>query len=144
MCLHISTEKKKNQSSFSEKSPKPLIAKKDIRVYKIFNSVNYDANGKINEAISVYQDFKYKKGKKYILNGKAILRPSRRQSSWNNLWEINRGFHAYRTSIWAKNKLKGSWMYDNSSKIIQFYIPKGSSYYYGTDGEIVSNQIEWR
>ncbi len=28
MCLHISTEKKKNQSSFSEKSPKPLIAKK--------------------------------------------------------------------------------------------------------------------
>jgi len=29
-------------------------------------------------------------------------------------------------------------------KIIQFYIPKGASYYFGTDGEIVSNQIEWR
>lgn len=120
MCLQVDKRFKTRQEA---RDYKPLIAKKDIKVYKylVFEDDSY---------ISPFQGFKYEKGYHYSANiGKSVFK--RRHL---NVWtiECNRGLHAYTHEM---NK--------PYFKQIIMYIPKGSEYYKGINEDIVSNNLIW-
>ena len=107
MCLHI--DKRYHPRK------KPLIAKKDIPVWKYVIPI---APAKYN---SFFWNFTYERGYEYsIINKKPFGIIG---------WVIDRGFHSYN----HRNNINYHW--------IRFYIPKGSLYYIGQYGDIVSNRI---
>lgn len=117
MCLCIDKSKNPNL--------KPLIANNDITVWKIINSNN----------ISAIRDFKYIKNKKY----KFVKLNALRHIHYDNAI-IEAGYHAYRTRDMARY-MKSDYSCEDHMKIVKFIIPKGAKYYFGTDGDIVSNTI---
>ena len=127
MCLH-SLKHYKTKKEALQASKKPLIAEKDITVYKRLN---------LNDN-SPYQFFKYEKGYEYIEH--SFLKD---ETKVFYIWQVkeyyfikNKGFHAYR----SKNKAE-AFRNTYTQKIVKMVIPKGAKYFLGVDSEIVSNRI---
>lgn len=128
MCLIITGfESRKKAREFYKT---PLIAKKDILVYKILQKYNNH---------SPYYYMKYEKGFLYYQDGKrqfsSYIMPL--VFSWN--LEINQGLHSYKNKKVAEDCLFSVFT-DPSYKIVEMIVPKGSKYF-ENDGEIVSNQL---
>jgi len=122
MCLQVD---KKFRTRQEARDYKPLIAKKDIKVYK-YLEVN---NGKYWSPVQV---FEYEKGYQYSAKiGRRIFK-----FFCSNSWNIkcNRGLHSY-----IKPKYH---MQCNYAQVVM-YIPKGSEYCLGVSEDIVSNNLIW-
>ena len=111
----------------SNKLPVKRIAKKDIYVYKIVESID-----KFN-CISAVKYFKYQYNKIYTQENLITF------YSKGNIWTIEKGFHSYKTLLKAKadyNKLHNDYYI-----IVQCIIPKGSTFFKNENGEVVSDSI---
>lgn len=97
---------------------KPLIASKDILVWKIISDEN----------CSKYQGFQYKPNTVYKLSSQLKLANGR---------EIAEGYHAYTSRQEARNHF-----FDVHHKVVKFVIPKGTEYFVGIRSDIVSNKIK--
>ena len=120
MCLQVDKRFKTRQEA---RNYKPLIAKKDIKVYKYLDFED-------DVYISLFMGFKYEKGYHYSANISRNIFKRRHLNVWTI--ECNRGLHAY------TNKMNKAYFEE-----IIMYIPKGSEYYLGTNGDIVSNNLIW-
>jgi hypothetical protein len=106
---------------------KPLIAKKDIIVYKMLDLCL------VNDRwcfVSPYYGMEYKPNKTYRVER---MQKTITNNTWYGLpsWSVNigRGFHAYRKPL--------------CRTLNRFIIPKGSKYFISADGsEIVSDRIK--
>lgn len=124
MCLTVKEGFKTRKEA---REYKPLIAKEDIKVYKVVNLENK----------SPYFSFYYEKGYHYASNfSKNIVNYSR----WHI--KINKGLHSFIKYKKAKER-KNNFLSSDDFKIIIMYIPKGSEYYLGTGGDVVSNNLVW-
>lgn len=124
MCF---VQKFKSKKLMEERMNNPLIAKKDILVYK---KLYLQSNGKKGK--SPLRGFLYEKGYTYYITNKQpfhIRIPV--YTRFSNTFFINRGLHSY-----AKRR---ETTYTN---IVEMYIPKGAIYY--TNGkQYVSSQLMW-
>lgn len=93
-----------------------LITKEDITVYKLVDRLRGGKYG------AEYQNFTYENGYHYT-NDNFPLRTRK-----TNL--LGEGMHSY------KNRPGGSWM-----TVIKCYIPKGTPYYEGARGDIISREL---
>lgn len=121
----------------------PLIAQKDMRVYKILKE----------DLISPYQYFQYEQEtlyKRKIMKSSEWTAfdsvcssylsnhfPGWRSTSVKELKCIGRGIHSART----KKRLQNTMNKRRGEKIFRCTIPKGSEYYLDGTGLCVSNQI---
>jgi len=107
----------------------PLIANKDIKVYKVLTKRNQ----------SPFMYFEFEKGQHYYQTGRAFnIRMKKRWSNYIEL-EISRGLHACLTKRRALSMTQF-----NNRKIVIMYIPKGAKYFISEYGnEIVSDQLIW-
>ena len=100
---------------------KPLIAKEDILVWKFIFQDN---------RAPYYTEFCYspnkteKEVKLKVIN--AI---------------IEEGYHSWCSRSIAKSEKSEKFRKFGKFKVVKFYIPKGSEYFIGEDGDIVSNKI---
>jgi len=118
------------------KNKDPKIAKRDIVCYKIFRTNDI----KTKHVLSLYQDFKYRYGVLYELDG--YINPITRNKSWGKGKEqiIEVGLHSYSSKRQAQKEINGYFV--GRRKIYECTIPKGSTYYYNSDRkEYVSDQI---
>lgn len=116
---------------------KPLIAKKDIKVYKILENLNKNKT----TGYSPFKYMKYKKGFQYTESHFNM----NIEEYYTSLYElcINQGLHAYIKKNSEGLKCHLSQFSYSSPEIIEMYIPKGSKYFLGKDGEIVSDNLIW-
>lgn len=120
MCLQIqkSFRTKKEAKEFMLK---PLIAKKDIEVFKVLNKDN----------TSIYKDFQYTKGFEYT-NDKFTIDYIRFLDRLN----IHSGIHS------CKTKSATQIHKQDHHKVVKMIVPKGAEYF-ENDDEIVSNRLIW-
>ena len=141
------------------KQTKPLIAKKDIKVYKVLKAV-FD---KTNDNIIYYTSALFYKRFHYGINT-----PNRPENfiEKNTFLDINNGdFFLFGQGI--KTKIEGGWLhafigkldakmlenfgfinYDDNSCYYKFIcaemtIPKGAKYFIGIKGDICSDMLVW-
>lgn len=133
MCLTINKIFKTKKQA-KEYSSKPLIAKKDIIVYKVLRKNN----------TSRYKRFKFKKGYQYTNDkfGFSYYDYYKYYDSYKpiiKLWKlsIEEGLHS------CIDKNSTNQHNHGDSKIIKMIIPKGSEYFLGKRGDIVSNKLIW-
>ena len=119
MCLQVDKRFRTRQEA---RDYKPLIANKDIKVYKYLD-VN---NGKY---WSPYQGFEYTQGYQYSAK---ITKNYRKYINWKIF--CNRGLHSY---------IKPKYSMQCEYTQIVMYIPKDSEYYLGSLEDIVSNNLIW-
>ena len=105
--------------------PKVKILKEDKKVYKI---LEYKPKSPKYKYVSWYKGFKYSFNTLYTIKGKLTI----------YYGDVNEGFHAYRTKKAYKNSF--AWG-NNRAVLVECTIPKGSEYFLGKNGDIVSNQI---
>lgn len=134
MCLNT----KKRFDTFKEaQAYKGEIATKDIVVYKVL-----DRASKTYGQAPYQSDFYYEKGIQYT-ESKLKIEVKR---SFNDEYclQIHQGLHAF---VYKTCKGIKEYMYlhkqDCKSKAIKMTIPKGSIYYLGTNGDIVTNNLIW-
>lgn len=111
----------------SNKLPVRRIAKKDIYVYKIVESID-----KFN-CISAVKYFQYQYNKIYTQESPIAF------DSKENVWAIKEGFHSYKTLLKAKADYHK--LHIDYYIIVQCIIPKGSTFYENENGEVVSDSI---
>ena len=123
MCLTISQYFKTRQQA-RDFSKQPLIAKKDIVVYKVIN---------IFGGASIYRNFKYEQGYHYYQTGKRPFGFVIYKGSFQEKWkiDINEGLHSYSTVTKATSRC------DSYSKVVEMIIPKGAKYFIGSNNDIV-------
>ena len=123
MCLTIKGFRTRKEA----REFQPFIAKKDIKVYKVLNVFD----------CSPYRNFKYEKGYHYSTKFTKYF------SRWVN-WviRINSGLHAYRSFTKAEENRSNNY-YPSDYKVVTMYIPAGSKYYKGINGDIVSDNLIW-
>lgn len=105
---------------------KLLTAKNDIEVYKVLTSHNKSA----------VKRFQYKRGIVYPYIGLEPVETFRSS--------IHAGYHSFKTKDRAELN-RSFWHHE--CRVVKFIIPKGSKYYLGTNGDIVSTRIKfpkWR
>lgn len=124
---------------------KPSIAKKNIRVYKVFIVLNKD-----NTLLSPYMHFKYTLNQLFVVNNAFFGINTKNRSPFDN-WatEVYRnrgdllfnvqsyaeGFHSMFTLSRAKLGMR------KDENIYECIIPKDSLYFEDETGLIISNQI---
>lgn len=126
-----------------EKTPKKLVAKEDILIFKVCVK-----SLKANEVCSYFKYHYYDINKVYILNDQIILDKGTYSTN------IYKGYHSYLETEckFEKYPVFDQWavMNKNSRYICAYeryaikvsgYIPKGSEYYVNEQGECVSNAI---
>ena len=127
MCLTLN-KKFKTEKAALEASKNPLIAKKDMTVYKAVRPVNE------NKFQAIYQTFTFEKGYHYYQTGKEfsfiVSLVTYSPDSLYNL-RVYRGLHSYIRKYQAQSK-------GHTERVI---IPKGAKYFIGKNGDIVSNQL---
>jgi hypothetical protein len=130
MCLTLKSTKTRQEA----RNLKPLIAKKDIYVYKVFDRNEHTGY----ELHSPYRGFLYKLGLSYS------AKLSKHIYHYRSAWEISihRGLHCYKTKKGMLSDWGGMDDIDvkNSIVALQCIVPKGSEYYQN-DNEIASNQL---
>lgn len=97
----------------------PLIAKKDMPVWKMIHNTNH----------SFFEGFLYQPNKRYMIEFPYLI----------GTRIVDKGYHAFRSRKTARQHY-GINM-SCKPKIVKFTIPKGAKYYIGEDGDIVSNTI---
>lgn len=127
MCLTVDKEFKTRKEAREFKN-KPLIAKKDIRVYKVLNT---NCNTSMVRGMKYYKGFHHTELKPF--NSKIY------KVYWPDYWyiDINSGLHSY-TNIKRANLMKCS-----GEKVVVMYIPKGSLFFKGDNEDYVSDQLVW-
>lgn len=121
MCFYVQN----NENS------KPKVAKQDIKCYKVFYRSDCYGNQYGSYVKSYYQNFLYKIGVLYELDG--YINPIK--TYWGATIEV--GLHSYSTLYKATEQ---GWGRDKV--IYECIIPKGSTYYYNDrHDEYVSDQI---
>lgn len=126
MCLRIK-ERFSSKEDAVKFMKKPLIAEKDIRVYKVLNRFN----------MAIYRHFQYEKG--YCYTETESFSYIAKEPLFSGIYiEIYTGFHSCKDIKSAKSHI-GSIHH----RIVTMYIPKGAKYFEGEDGEYVSNKIVW-
>lgn len=118
MCLNI---KVKDGKGVTYLRKNPTIARRDITVYKRLYST-----GK-----APYRDFYYKKGFHYYQEGEpfSFIRNG-------SFVKVREGLHAFV----SEKRASESWV---GVKTVKMIIPKGSKYYRGDNGDIVSDNLIW-
>ena len=132
MCLIVDTKIHKRKFLFSRK-PKYLIAKEDIKCYKVLLSHN--------EFIKVYTT-PYRCYPVNFVDGRAELKakiksPKSIETTICTAYGINEGIHScccYTKALCYKKILK-------PVKIFDAIIPKGTKYYIGVGDEFVSERL---
>ena len=130
MCLTVDKEFKTRQAA-RDFFAKPLIAKTNKTVYKVLKKRAF-----YKHLESPFQQEKYEPGELKTVPkfGKEILK------NFDSIWRINinNGIHAC-TSL-----DQAIWMAERGfmRKVIKCYIPKGTPYFIGTDGDIVSLALQ--
>lgn len=123
MCL---TSKRYNTEKERNIAMKPLIAKKDFKVYKILQEFTLR---------SPYKNFKYEKGFHYYEDKKLVPRIGINMGYY---FVVNEGLHCFKDKIKAINYMNG-WLFN--CKIYEMIIPKGSKYFIGYDGDIATDNL---
>lgn len=131
MCLRIQN-KFKNTIEAEKYFKNPLIAKEEIKVYKVLEQ----SETAPYTYYSPYQKFTYKQGYQYTENELTYF-----YDPFSKILEIHQGLHAY-TTLNSANYTKNSYL-GNNRVIIEMYIPKGSKYFLGRDNEIITNNLIW-
>jgi len=132
----------------------PEIASKDISVWKVL-LLEIKPNSRLrNRYISPYYDFEYKKGEHYYQTEDWCSKSASYQNNQYGL-EIESGLHAYINKIFAENdEGKGGYVWRLHASqyyriyynkiIVKMTIPKGSRYYLGICGDIVTDNLIWK
>lgn len=117
---------KRFKSNEDAKSFEPTIAKKDIKVYKLL--VKY-------ECTSPHRNERYWRGDtKRVTLGKVVV--LFKKSEYRVM--VEEGMHAYTTRKSADCDYARSSCY-----VHEMVVPKGSKYYLGIHGDIVSDTLHW-
>ncbi len=128
MCLVIN---KKFHKSWLFSRPKPLVAKTNIPVFKILLPIR-------NLYITPFQRARVFFDADGVAEGKkTALGLQHRRFEGESWWEVNEGYHSYTNSIDGKAALVDT----PSGSIFNAVIPKGSLYYIGENGDVVSDQL---
>lgn len=122
MCLNINHE---YHNCSSRIPPPPLVAKKNITVYKILLRRH-------GFWLSPHQKFRYQEDFIYYITDEEPFS----YSGGRGCWDVDRGLHAY--SKYSEAIIHRS--FDRA--IWKCIVPKGSLYYMGDRNEIVSNQLQ--
>ena len=134
--------------------PDPIIASKDIPIYKIMHFKREFLFRK--KFISAFREFQYKLGETYTVE-MGILTPIR--DTYEGIyWRyyIDRGFHSYNPlvtyitkdialpsmTIKCRDHSLGGFLLSDNLVILYGYIPRGACYYENENGECVSNMIK--
>jgi len=124
MCLII--EKSfYSMKELHEFASKPLIAKKDIKVYKVLGTNN----------ISPYRKMLYEKNFEYTEHQPFTYYCSDELGA--HALYLRQGLYSFTRKSTAKNSLR----FDR--KIVEMIIPKGAQYFKGVGSTIVSNKLIW-
>lgn len=135
MCLTIKTNETIEEAIQKYKR----IATKNIIVYKIFHKKEWNNQyGKGCSYISPYRNYSYRLGYHYYQTGKKFTYTMWCISSILNIFE---GLHAYRGINYIRTYYKAALIHKNKYAIIKCIIPKGSEYYVGNAGDIVSDNL---
>ncbi len=129
MCLSINEKIHKQRLFFIK--PKPLVAKTNIRVVKVLEQIS-DSYYTPYQGMCVFFDANCVMECK-----KTTLGLKRQFFSGRNYWIVNEGYHSYVNSLAAEPIL----MSTSGSLIFNAVIPKGSLYYIGKNGDVVSDQL---
>lgn len=123
MCL---TSKRYNSREKRNIAMKPLIAKKDMTVYKILKKFNLR---------SPYKNFRYEKGFHYYEDKKLVPRIG---INIGYYFTVNEGLHCFKDKIKAINYMD-VWL--NDCEIHEMIIPKDSKYFIGSNGDIATDNL---
>ena len=123
MCLNTVLYNSRKEALEAKK--KPLVAKKDIPVYKVLTITNEPP---------YYCRFKYKQGFRYTEKKLGIVVEVHGQ-----YYKLigKRGLHA------CLNKKAAAAHTQYSDKIVKMYIPKGAKYYKGIDDDVITTDLVW-
>lgn len=142
MCLtvNITFPTKKDAQNY-----KPLIATKDIKVYKVLEyGTKAKTKAKTNKdrLYSPYRGFYYDKGTQYT---ESKLNRRYHTTCWSNqcTLHIEKGLHAYVTKDCRQIKDHLSTYAYAKPVVVVMVIPKGSQYYLGDNNDIVTNNLIW-
>lgn len=140
MCL-IVKEKIETRREAREFAKNRLVAKKNIRVYKLLE-IPYGFLGEIKTYLSPYRGFVYTLGQTYSAKLSCNFSfggPPNFHYNWQI--NINKGLHSYRNIDAATNQhlARNSYI-----EIIEMYIPKGAEYFLGEKDEIVSSKLVFK
>lgn len=128
MCLYIEKNFKTRQQA-RDFTKKPLIAKRNITVYKTLDQVTYLEKTKKTIGYSPFQSYRYEKGKTYKVK-KFSFEIVSDVCYWNV--KIHKGLHAFTKSNYG-------------SHCVKMIIPRGTKYFLAKkDNEIVSQKLIWK
>ena len=122
MCLYIKPHTRRR------------IAKRDIPVFKVLRRVGINL-------CSPYQDVRYEQGKTKRV--KLQHEPSHKYQWWRAR-NIDIGLHAFVNKTNAEDlarKVQG--LSTAAAVLVDMIVPKGSAYYLGTNGDIVSSRLKF-
>ena len=129
MCLSINEKIHKQRLLFIK--PKPLVAKTNIRVVKVLEQI-------IDLYYTPYRRMYVFFDTDGVMECKKTTLGLKRQFfSGRNYWWVNEGYHSYVNSLAAEPILINI----SGSLIFNAVIPKGSLYYIGKNGDVVSDQL---
>ncbi len=132
MCLIVN---KNFKTKTEAKKYKHLIAKEDIKVYKILEACGNDRT----KGYAPYYNFLYEKGFQYTEDKFEI--DYNLNSNNEYFITVEQGLHAL-----ATNKKKYIRMFLEcrlNGMCVEMIIPKGSKYYLGTNNDIVTDNLIW-
>ena len=123
MCL---TSENYNSKKERNIAMKPLVAKKDFKVYKI-----------LKNKLTPWRGFHYEPGIHYYQDKK--LKPIKIKSVFGYYFKIDEGLHCFKDKESAIEYISN---YLNITyRIVEMIIPKGSQYFIGKIGDIVTNNL---
>ena len=133
MCLTIDTD------FHSRCLPRAFVANEDLKVYKL--AYKDTTKKTVYRTAFTFLKFHLKE------NGVCTLE-SNINKRWNDrfdktgYWTVDEGIHAYYLEWAAQERARNIFRYvDNEKVLLEAYIPKGSEFYIGTWGEIVSDKL---
>ena len=117
----------------------PSYAEEDIKVYKVLSRANHGP---------VVRRYTYRHGSNVPLVEDVLTRLSsdtRYPPQPNRFRYVGEGYlHAWRHLSDALD-MSGEYQdYDSEFRVVEMYVPKGASYYLGSDGDIAADELEWR
>lgn len=117
------------------KTDKPMVATKDIYVYKVLRVTVQ--SGKI-ALLSPFLGVRWNFNRQFSVK----IRPQKmwRDRTGRQEYMIDAGLHAY-TSIRKAKSLAAEWWISSKNFIFVAKIPKGTNYYLGSRGDIVAEKM---
>lgn len=123
MCLTSKNYSKKERNI----AMKPLVAKKDFKVYKILQ----------NGLKAPWRDFHYEPGIHYYQDKK--LKPIKVDSVFGYYFKIEEGLHCFKDKESAR-QYRDQYL-NSTDEIFEMIIPKGSQYFIGKIGDIATDNL---